>query len=439
MPSCSCSRKPAASNQGWCSRATMVSRSHSPCSGWPAKALAFQLEPGRLVDADPERASAHKASSVASSRGRRRRSWQQLAAPPQPQLRGDLIVAVEGLGTQRCTWPPPSRATSLDDAARSRSIPIELPCARRAGWTTYSTDQEPVPLESFRVADQPPRVPGHGTTKPAKPGRPPWTRSSHLCSPRGAWPSTWAAAAMQRRDGGDVLLAHPAFDLDCTHVENGTAPAAVVPATIAVVSGPRSPKGTGAGRERAPRGDLSRQRRPNSPRCATTAPSSSSSPRSSRPSAPTSGSTSWSQASSPPTPTPRRLAAADSQQLEAAHPPDGLLPIEEPQPDRDGGRSGRALRRGGPVRALEELTTLPGVGRKTANVIRSVAFGLPGLPVDTHVGRLSRRLGLTSERDPVKVEADLCRLLPPDASGGPSVCASSSMAGRSVSRAVRSL
>lgn len=62
---------------------------------------------------------------------------------------------------------------------------------------------------------------------------------------------------------------------------------------------------------------------------------------------------------------------------------------------------------------LEDLVTLAGVGRKTANVVRSVAFGLPGLPVDTHVGRLSRRLGLTSEEDPVKVEAELGRYLPP--------------------------
>jgi endonuclease III len=61
---------------------------------------------------------------------------------------------------------------------------------------------------------------------------------------------------------------------------------------------------------------------------------------------------------------------------------------------------------------MEELTTLPGVGRKTANVVRSVAFGLPGLPVDTHVGRLVRRLGLTTETDPVKVEAEICALLP---------------------------
>ncbi len=61
---------------------------------------------------------------------------------------------------------------------------------------------------------------------------------------------------------------------------------------------------------------------------------------------------------------------------------------------------------------LEDLVTLPGVGRKTANVVRSVGFGLPGLPVDTHVGRLARRLGLTEETDPVKVERDLNALVP---------------------------
>src|SRR5215212_1504141 len=62
--------------------------------------------------------------------------------------------------------------------------------------------------------------------------------------------------------------------------------------------------------------------------------------------------------------------------------------------------------------ALEDLVTIPGVGRKTGNVVRSVAFRLPGLPVDTHVGRLSRRLGLTTEEDPVKVELELNRYLP---------------------------
>ena len=63
--------------------------------------------------------------------------------------------------------------------------------------------------------------------------------------------------------------------------------------------------------------------------------------------------------------------------------------------------------------ALDDLVTLPGVGRKTANVVRSVAFGLPGLPVDTHVGRLSRRLGLTTDDDPVKIELQLNSYLPP--------------------------
>jgi len=66
---------------------------------------------------------------------------------------------------------------------------------------------------------------------------------------------------------------------------------------------------------------------------------------------------------------------------------------------------------------LEDLVTLPGVGRKTGNVIRSVAFGLPGLPVDTHVGRLARRLELTSETDPVKAELDLNGLVEPEERG----------------------
>ena len=61
---------------------------------------------------------------------------------------------------------------------------------------------------------------------------------------------------------------------------------------------------------------------------------------------------------------------------------------------------------------LDDLVSLPGVGRKTANVVRSVAFGLPGLPVDTHVGRLARRLGLTEHDDPVKVEMELNGYLP---------------------------
>lgn len=61
---------------------------------------------------------------------------------------------------------------------------------------------------------------------------------------------------------------------------------------------------------------------------------------------------------------------------------------------------------------LTELVSLAGVGRKTANVIRSVAFGLPGLPVDTHVLRLSARLELTTETDPVKVEMALNPMIP---------------------------
>jgi endonuclease-3 len=106
------------------------------------------------------------------------------------------------------------------------------------------------------------------------------------------------------------------------------------------------------------------------------------------------------------------LAAAIPEQLEEVIRPTGFF--------RAKARSliglGTALdqRFGGEVpTAIEDLVTLPGVGRKTANVIRSVAFDLPGLAVDTHVTRLTRLLGLTAEADPVKIETDVCRLLPP--------------------------
>ena len=64
--------------------------------------------------------------------------------------------------------------------------------------------------------------------------------------------------------------------------------------------------------------------------------------------------------------------------------------------------------------SLEELVQLPGIGRKTANVILGNAFGIPGIVVDTHVGRVAQRLGLTDKKDPVKIEFDLMGLIPQD-------------------------
>jgi endonuclease-3 len=63
-------------------------------------------------------------------------------------------------------------------------------------------------------------------------------------------------------------------------------------------------------------------------------------------------------------------------------------------------------------RTMEELVQLPGIGRKTANVILGNVYGVPGVTVDTHVGRLSRRMGLTMHTDPTKVERDLMQLIP---------------------------
>jgi endonuclease III len=70
-------------------------------------------------------------------------------------------------------------------------------------------------------------------------------------------------------------------------------------------------------------------------------------------------------------------------------------------------------RHGGEVpRTMEELTALPGVGRKTANIVLWNAFEIPGLAVDTHVGRVANRIGLAASDDPDTIEAQLCELVP---------------------------
>ncbi len=111
-------------------------------------------------------------------------------------------------------------------------------------------------------------------------------------------------------------------------------------------------------------------------------------------------------------PTPMKLATADVAHIEQLVRSTGFYQTKAKNLI---GMANQVMTRfGGEVpRDIEDLITLPGVGRKTANVLRSVVFGLPGLPVDTHVGRLSRRLGLTKLEDPVKVEYVLNALLPP--------------------------
>jgi endonuclease III len=110
-------------------------------------------------------------------------------------------------------------------------------------------------------------------------------------------------------------------------------------------------------------------------------------------------------------PTPDSLAKAHPEELEELIRSTGFFHAKATS--LMGMAKGLVERFGGEVPSrMEDLVTLPGVGRKTANVIRSVAFGLPGLPVDTHVGRLSVRLGLTAETDPVKVEQALNAMIP---------------------------
>ncbi len=109
--------------------------------------------------------------------------------------------------------------------------------------------------------------------------------------------------------------------------------------------------------------------------------------------------------------TPDDLARADPAEVEAIIRPTGFFRAKARS--IIGLAKAVAEQYGGEVpRSMEDLVSLPGVGRKTANVVRSVGFGLPGLPVDTHVGRLSRLLGLSRETDPDRVEAEICSMLP---------------------------
>ncbi len=111
-------------------------------------------------------------------------------------------------------------------------------------------------------------------------------------------------------------------------------------------------------------------------------------------------------------PTPKALAAADPAELEALIHSTGffrqkaksLLGVAAATADEFAGEL---------PRDLDVLVTLPGIGRKTANVVLGTAYGVPSIVVDTHVRRVANRLDLTREDDPTKIEMDLRELLPP--------------------------
>jgi endonuclease III len=112
-------------------------------------------------------------------------------------------------------------------------------------------------------------------------------------------------------------------------------------------------------------------------------------------------------------PTPAALAVADQDEVEELVHSTGFF--RSKAKNIIGMAQAVEARFGGEIPTeLADFVTLPGVGRKTGNVVRSVWFGLPGLPVDTHVTRLSHRLRLTNENDPVKIETDLDSMVPPE-------------------------
>ena len=115
-------------------------------------------------------------------------------------------------------------------------------------------------------------------------------------------------------------------------------------------------------------------------------------------------------------PTPNDLAAADPADVEDLIRTTGFF--RNKTRSIMGMATALVERFGGEVpHRMSDLVTIPGVGRKTANVVRSVAMGEPGLPVDTHVQRLAARLGLTSQTDPVKIEHELNPMVRADERG----------------------
>lgn len=112
-------------------------------------------------------------------------------------------------------------------------------------------------------------------------------------------------------------------------------------------------------------------------------------------------------------PTPEDLAGADVEELEGIIQSTGFFHAKAK--NLIGMAQAVVARYGGEIPvALDDFVTLPGVGRKTGNVVRSVWYGEPGLPVDTHVTRLSARLKLTNETDAVKIEKDLGGIVAPE-------------------------
>jgi endonuclease-3 len=109
-------------------------------------------------------------------------------------------------------------------------------------------------------------------------------------------------------------------------------------------------------------------------------------------------------------PTPVALAAATPEELEPQIHSTGFFRAKARS--LLGMAQALVARHGGEVPAdIDSLVELPGVGRKTANVVLGHAFGVPGLPVDRHVLRVANRIGLVNSDDPVAVERELCRLI----------------------------
>ena len=337
--------------------------------------------------------------AFSSGTGKGRRIWTRSRPRCIPTACATSSSIGLGLGTQRCTWPPPCAAIS---PSAYEQVPLQIRTRRPpSGWTTYSTAQ----LPSF------PRLICAYATTCSRPvslaneaGEPLSTTLDEvqpLVLAQSAVPIGNTGGLEKHGDGGDVGLRHPPLDLDVMH------PSRVAPVperSVATIRAWPPPGAHLARRTAVPAGrslvparseNVSADAYPGSAKelCALQHhnPFELLSRPSCRPSAPTSVSISSCRALFARFPTPQALAAADRSELEDLIRSTGFFRSKASH--ILGASEAIVMRHGGEVpRTMEELTALPGVGRKTANVVLSVGFGLPGLPVDTHVTRLSHRL-----------------------------------------------
>ena len=379
--------------------AARASAVQPPCSAWPANARLLTSSHAALVGADLERPDRHAGRPLRLEREGEATHLVEVArvaSPPQPARR-------RRRARRRAPRAPAARRRVRRHGGPPRRPTAPAPAA--SGATARATAMPSVQWLGRLalvgvVAPGDVRVARSSTRKPAE-SRPGCSRSSHTASPSAGWPSAGAAPRRCATGGADLRETRRRHlgDGRFGHGDEGT---------VAAVARPRGAKARAAAAV-----ELLRELYPDV-HCALDHSERLRAARGDDP-----------------------VGADHRRARQHGHPdavrevsdPGRSRPPTRPRSSRSSSRPASSARRrrtswgwrrwwspASTARSRRRSTIssrCPGVGRKTANVVRSVWFHEPGLPVDTHVTRLSARLKLTAETDPVKIEHDLGAIVPP--------------------------